>query len=375
MSDEKCYSEDPANKRIKKTNDNQNEVKIIAALEDLPNEILVKISDYLKINDLIRCGQVSKRIRSIANNELLWQKINLKSKDKILTGFLQRILKNGCQYLFTRGELVGKLQLNDGFQSHLKFLSARGKLLKHSTSDDEILDVLIASCHSLELLSLVNVNLGSSMILSICIQNGKTLKSLQLTHCKDATFAGNGIVQERRSKPKVGRLVLRYIQPIVDYCAHLEELDLNNTHLSEESVDYLAKNLTPSILKLCLYQVGGIKDEHVNVLVRRCNKLTELNLCQSRITNRSVDYIIENLKSTLEKLDLTSTEVDLVKLYELKTMEKLIELDFLDYKHVEGMEELRKQLPNIYIGHYQFGIRKVKFIASGRTGYSPNYRD
>ena len=75
-------------------------------------------------------------------------------------------------------------------RSHLKFLSARGKLLKHSTSDDEILDVLIASCHSLELLSLVNVNLGSSMILSICIQNGKTLKSLQLTHCKDATFAG-----------------------------------------------------------------------------------------------------------------------------------------------------------------------------------------
>ena len=116
MSDEKCYSEDPANKKIKKTNDNQNEVKTIAALEDLPNEILVKISDYLKINDLIRCGQMSKRIRSIANNELLWQKINLKSKDKILTGFLQRILKNGCQYLFTRGELVGKLQLNDGFQ-------------------------------------------------------------------------------------------------------------------------------------------------------------------------------------------------------------------------------------------------------------------
>ena len=29
------------------------------------------------------------------------------------------------------------------------------------------------------------------MILSICIQNGKTLRSLQLTHCKDATFAGN----------------------------------------------------------------------------------------------------------------------------------------------------------------------------------------
>ena len=56
-------------------------------------------------------------------------------------------------------------------------------------------------------------------------------------------------------------------------------------------------------------------------------------------------------------------------------MEKLIALDFLDYKHVEGMEELRKQLPNIHIGQYQFGIRNIKVIASGRIGYSPNYRD
>ena len=88
-----------------------------------------------------------------------------------------------------------------------------------------------------------------------------------------------------------------------------------------------------------------------------------------------MDYIIQNLKSTLERLDLSSTEVDLVKLYELKSMEKLIALDFLDYKHVEGMDELRKQLPNIYIGHYQFGIRNIKVIASGSTGYSPNYRD
>ena len=99
-------------------------------------------------------------------------------------------------------------------------------------------------------------------------------------------------------------------------------------------------------------------------------------LLRSCYLNRSVDYIIENLKSTLERLDLSSTEVDLVKLYELKTMEKLIALDFLDYKHVEGMEELRKRLPNVpMIGQWEFGIRKVKFIASGRTGYSPNYRD
>ena len=51
--------------------------------------------------------------------------------------------------------------------------------------------------------------------------------------------------------------------------------------------------------------------------------------------NRSVNYIIKNLKSTLEKIDFYSTEVDLLKLYEVKTMEKLIALDLADYKYGE----------------------------------------
>ena len=67
-------------KRLKKTHDsltNLPHFEPTKKLEGLPNEILLKVFDNFQINDLINCGQVSKRIRSIAHHEILWQKVNL----------------------------------------------------------------------------------------------------------------------------------------------------------------------------------------------------------------------------------------------------------------------------------------------------------
>ena len=38
-------------------------------LEDMPDEILLKIVTNLEIKDLIRCGQLCKRIRAISSDE------------------------------------------------------------------------------------------------------------------------------------------------------------------------------------------------------------------------------------------------------------------------------------------------------------------
>ena len=72
-----AYDEEPENKRMKKSPVEN------TTLNDLPTEILMKIFDSLKINDLLRCGQVSNRIRSIAHHETLWQKVNLQDRDRI----------------------------------------------------------------------------------------------------------------------------------------------------------------------------------------------------------------------------------------------------------------------------------------------------
>ena len=64
-------------------------------LENLPNEILLKIFNYMnpKIKDLLLFGQVSRRIRSVAHDHLLWQDVNLFPKSTVPSGLLQMILE------------------------------------------------------------------------------------------------------------------------------------------------------------------------------------------------------------------------------------------------------------------------------------------
>ena len=71
---------------------------------------------------------------------------------------------------------------------------------------------------------------------------------------------------------------LKWIQPIIDNCTELRILDLSDTPLSEESIEYVAKNVTPTISKLWLY---GIKssvfcEKIVQILENRCNNLSKL---------------------------------------------------------------------------------------------------
>ena len=111
----------------------------------------------------------------------------------------------------------------------------------------------------------------------------------------------------------------------------LEELSFYKTRLSEDSIDYLVKNVTPKLSKLSLYTIirdAIVIDKYIQVLVSRCTNLTELSLSGSGFTNNSVNYIIENLQSTLEKLCLFQTRVSVTKLFELKAMKKLTILDF-----------------------------------------------
>ena len=67
-------------------------------LQDLPNEVLLKIFGYFDTKELIRCAQVSKRIRLICYDETFWRKINLYKKT-ISLPFLEQMLENGCKYI------------------------------------------------------------------------------------------------------------------------------------------------------------------------------------------------------------------------------------------------------------------------------------
>ena len=146
-------------------------------LENLPNEILLKIFHFMnpKIKELLLCGHVSRKIRSVAHDHSFWQNVNLFPKNTVPTELLQLILEHGCKRLNTCSQISGTLTLNQ--ESQLEFLNTAWN------TDSRVITVLLGSCHNLEQLRLSNVIISHEMISNIC-QNGQTLKVLKLTDCR-----------------------------------------------------------------------------------------------------------------------------------------------------------------------------------------------
>ena len=67
-------------------------------LNDLPDEVVLKVLGFMDIKELLLCGQVSKRLRAIANDESLWLKLNL-YKRNVPYDFIEKAAGNGCQYV------------------------------------------------------------------------------------------------------------------------------------------------------------------------------------------------------------------------------------------------------------------------------------
>ena len=66
-------------------------------LENLPDEIIVKIFSYVDIKEILRLGQVSRRIRAISSDDSLWLQLNLKGH--VPYELLEKAVENGCRYL------------------------------------------------------------------------------------------------------------------------------------------------------------------------------------------------------------------------------------------------------------------------------------
>ena len=65
---------------------------------DLPDELLLEVLSYTEIADVLKCGQVSKRIRTISNDNSLFQTVNLSGK-YVKTDLLATVIDRGCKSL------------------------------------------------------------------------------------------------------------------------------------------------------------------------------------------------------------------------------------------------------------------------------------
>ena len=153
------------------------------------------------------------------------------------------------------------------------------------------------------------------------------------------------------------------VQKLFSKCPQLTELNLNkgvglspilakNIFFNNPQICALVDNLTPNILKLNLGLQHHIKDKHVNSLVHRCNKITELDLSATLITKNSIESIVRHLNS-LEKLDLNFTDIDLSQILLLKSIPTLKILHcFYGSENTEKIKNLKQQLPHISVNDY-----------------------
>ena len=140
---------------------------------------------------------------------------------------------------------------------------------------------------------------------------------------------------------------------IFNNCTELIELNLENVNITVKESLFLVQNLTPKLKKINL----GIlyirdSDKHIKILVERCNQLQELRL-QYRfpITDRAITSVIDELKNTLETLDLyTCEKISYSKLLELRVMKKLKKLNIRRSKEIG---RLRAELRNLKINEDQ----------------------
>ena len=315
-------------------------------LETLPNEVILHVFNYLKIVDLLKCGQVSKRFHAISNVEYLWpKKFNFFYK-KVPVGFLQKLLDHGCKYLSLSEAIVeGTLSLQKA--SRLKYLNL---CCFERTSNRENSEKMLEASYSLEKLSLSQIHLSSKLIRNISLQNGTTLKILDLSRCtfcineNNCTFRGWACLKDSNCTSDVP------IKQIVEHCTELKELNLSGTELCEKSIEFLVSNLTSKIEKLSLYWMSLLRDKHIKTLVTRCNKMTELNLGgKTSITRLSLDFVIEHLQSTLVKLTLHFNKFNSNDVLKLKNMEKLKLLCYNEQDDPVNMQMLKEMLPNLQI--------------------------
>ena len=300
-------------------------------LQDLPDELILKIVSYSKEKDFISCGQVSKRIRNISRDKSLWVTVNLEKKI-VKTEFLEFLIIKECKSLnLNCTTILGSLSLKN--ISQLRELD-----FEDCFTSVGVVEEILASCCSLQKLVMPESSMTPKMAASIC-QNRKTLQILDLYQC---------------SGDQPG-----YLQ-IIKCCQELKELDLQNGFydegLSDGCLEFIVRHVSQNVEILDLSDLC-IKDNHVKVLLTRCKIIKKLNLSATMITDASLKIIRQNLNITLHELSLRINTDDYEDfwtfsgLLELKYMPrlKILNLDDVNREEDENFKNLRRQLPHLTI--------------------------
>ena len=302
---------------------NQKMDRELKTLEDLPQEIILKILGQVNIRDLFRCSLVNKKIREIAHDKSLWEKLNLQSNVDVLADLFAKLLEKGCEYLSIPQFLAVKGTAR--FQNNLKLKYLSFKVSKHTNG---VLEVA-ASCNQLEKLAAFcddHIDQSAFDKLSKCIiQNRATLKVLCIENLQPLNYDS--------------------IRLIVTHCQGLTDLSVAGIQMSQETMNFLCSNLTTGIEKLDISQQQTFGVDQLKKLLTRSTRLTELSFFGTNVSDESVDLIIQN--QTLTKLEVSYSNFSFPNLLKLASMPNLKALHVESGLPTNEKEEILKTLPHL----------------------------
>ena len=257
---------------------------ISSPFDKVPDEIILKIFSFLSFKSLGNINQVSHRMKKIAEDTSLWEKVEAWGV-VIPAEFIEQIVKSKVRYISFQDCKVCPINLD-----FLKEYNLDLKYVRFSGCDgnDEFLSQLVKCSKSLECL---NIQESRSDLVFKCIENiayPNNLKVLCLNLVK---------------------LHFESVKKIIDECNNLSDFGISatalksGTGLTKQSISYICTNLTPNVLKIDLSS-NEVEDEHIQSLVERCKNLEHLDICETLITYKSVTRIVTAYSHSLVSLAL-----------------------------------------------------------------------
>ena len=70
-------------------------------LQNMPDEILIKVFSNLEMRELLVCGRVSKRIGNLCHDRALWKNVRKSMEEKTNVWFSQKNRQNNGEYVLT----------------------------------------------------------------------------------------------------------------------------------------------------------------------------------------------------------------------------------------------------------------------------------
>ena len=227
---------------------------IPSPFDEVPDEIILKIFSFLSFKSIGNINQVSQRMKRIAEDTSLWEKVEAWGR-LIPAGFIEQILKlkvksisfQDCEFCPINLDILKDNNLD------LKYMRISGCFFyKGCDGNYELLPEILKCSTSLEYL---NIQDCRSDLVFKCIEsiaNPNNLKVLCLN---------------------LVELHFESIKKIIDECNNLTDFGISGTGLAsgkgltQQSIAYICTNLTPNVLKIDLSS-NEVRDEHIQSLVQ-----------------------------------------------------------------------------------------------------------